>query len=183
MALGASGGIAHGVTIQQSFKASSWRRQPDPQEGRSPRLPARRIYVPELDLLLKPDTARHLLGSSTRARALFGCSDTRCCPHGVSDMLDRPARHALFQRARELEAIARSPESVRAQSFLDSRVRPVSDTLARAANFGALDESLRKKLAKKQTQVGGFRMALAHSIEANPTPTFATAPVRRSSRR
>ena len=55
----------------------------------------KRVYVRELDLLLKPDEARLLLESAARARSLFGCRERHICPRGVQDMLENPARHFL----------------------------------------------------------------------------------------
>jgi hypothetical protein len=40
--------------------------------------------------MLKRDEARLLLESTTRARSLFGCRDSHCCPRKVQDMLDKP---------------------------------------------------------------------------------------------
>jgi hypothetical protein len=57
---GAVGGIAHGVTMQQSFHASSWRRPPVPDGGFGP---SWRVYVPQLDLLLKPKMAQALFAA------------------------------------------------------------------------------------------------------------------------
>jgi hypothetical protein len=53
LAFGAVGGIAHGVTMQQNFAASSWRRPRLKRSGG----PGWRIYIPQLDLLLKSNMA------------------------------------------------------------------------------------------------------------------------------
>ena len=129
LAFGAVGGIAHGVTMLQSFKAAGWRRPRIPGNGG----PSRRVYIPQLDLLLKRDAAKALLGSSPRVRALCGCRDTHCCPEGPCDMIGRPARHALYQRAREIEDLGATPESLRILQYLDERVRRVSDDVAAIA--------------------------------------------------
>ncbi len=96
LAFGAVGGIAHGVTMLQSFKAAGWRRPRSPGNGG----PSRRIYIPQLDLLLKRDGAKALLESSPRVRALCGCRDTHCCPLGPRDMIGRPA--SLFKKQAEI---------------------------------------------------------------------------------
>ncbi|MGH6899317.1 MAG: hypothetical protein ACREJ5_22660 [Geminicoccaceae bacterium] len=46
-----------------------------------------RVYIRELDLMLKPDEARLLLESTTRARSMFGCHDRHCCPRTVQECL------------------------------------------------------------------------------------------------
>lgn len=94
-------------------------------------------------------------------------------------MLAHPGRHALFQRAREIERIAQTPLPIRAESFVEQTVRPVSDDLARVAGFASLPDDVRLKFGKKQTQVSGFRAALTHLAEG-PLPSTAVAPRRRS---
>ena len=178
LAFGAVGGIAHGVTVHQNFKASAWRR-PRPEGGGGFAPPEKRVYIPRLDLMLAPDVARQLLQSSTRARGHFGCNDQRCCPRGMHDMLAHAGRHAMFQRAREVERIAQTPLAVRAGTFLDQTVRPVSDDLARVAGFASLPDDLRQKFGKKQTQVSGFRAVLTHLAEGS-VPSVSVVPRRRS---
>ena len=87
------GGIAHGVTMQQSFRASNWRRPPAESSGFGP---SWRVYVPQLDVLLKPKAAQMLFAASPKIKAMCGCRDTHCCPHGSRDMMERPARHAIY---------------------------------------------------------------------------------------
>ena len=176
LAFGAVGGISHGVTMQQNFKAANWRRPPDAGGGGS----VRRVYLPQIDMLLKPTVASTLIQSSTRVRALCGCKDTHCCPHGVRDMIGRPARHALYQRAREIDAIATTPETVRVSRYLDERVRRVSDDVAAVAGMTGLNADLQKALQKKQGEVSRFRQAMAHLAEVAPPESIAVAPPKRS---
>jgi hypothetical protein len=100
LAFGAVGGIAHGVTMQQNFKASGWRQPPVKGKGG----PSWRVYIPQLDLLLRRNAAQRLFAASPKINAICGCRDTHCCPHGPRDMLDHPARHAIYQRVREISA-------------------------------------------------------------------------------
>jgi hypothetical protein len=178
LAFGAVGGIAHGVTMQQNFRAASWRRPPDSGFGGA----IRRVYIPQIDMLLKPEVASALIGSSTRIRALCGCRDTHCCPHGIRDMIGRPARHALYQRAREIDGISATPESVRVARFLDERVRRVSDDVAAVAGMTGLTSDLQKKLQTKQGEVSRLRQAMVHLAEVAPPKSVALAPPKRSAR-
>lgn len=178
LAFGAVGGIAHGVAVHQNFKASAWRRpRVEGTHGFAP--PEKRIYIRQLDAMLSPVDARQLLQSSPRARGQFACNDQHCCPRGVQDMLAHASRHAMYQRAREIERIAHVPQAVRSGTFVDQTVRPVSDDLARVAGFASLPDDVRKKFGKKQTQVSGFRAALTHLSE-EPVPSVAVVPRRRS---
>jgi hypothetical protein len=104
LAFGAVGSIAHGVTMHQNFKAASWRRPPAAGGGFGAQP---RVYLPQLDFLLKPSAAQALFAASPKIKAMCGCRDTHCCPHGISDMLTHPGRHATYQRAREVERLSR----------------------------------------------------------------------------
>ena len=173
LAFGAVGGIAHGVTMLQNFSASGWRRPRTPSQGGGP---VRRVYLPSLDILLKPEVAQALLTSSQRVRARCGCRDTHCCPHGVSDMISRPARHALYQRAREIEMLSGTPQSIRAAHYLDERVRRVSDDVASIAGLSSLTPELRDRFRKKQGGVARFRQAMAHLAQLSTPETVAVVP-------
>jgi hypothetical protein len=123
LAFGAVGGIAHGITSGEQFVARHW-RQPRGKGGWSVQ---RRVYVPEIDLVLKPKEAQALINAAPRARGLFGCKDTKCCPRGVTDMLDNPGRHFLYQRIKEVSGLSQMPEQLRAQQFLERQLRPTTD--------------------------------------------------------
>lgn len=174
LAFGAVGGIAHGVTTNQGFRASSWRLPPKESGGGM----GRRVYLPHLDMLLKPDIARQFLTSSQRIRSQHVCRDPHCCARGLSDMLDRPARHALYQRAREIERLSEVPGSVRVAKYLEN-VRRVSDDVALAAAFDKIDGEFRKKLQRKQKGLAHFRDAMAHLATVSAKESVAIPPLRR----
>lgn len=179
LAFGAVGGIAHGVTGQQNFKASSWRRPRVPSSGGAPW----RVYIPQLDLLLKPRTAAALFTTSPRVKAMCGCRDTHCCPHGPRDMLEHPVRHAIYQRAREVERLSSVPQSLRAEHYLNQNVRSVSDDVARIAAIPMSDADLVVGLQKKQREMSRFRQIMAHIVEGADSASIAAAPPRRQAQR
>jgi hypothetical protein len=179
LAFGAVGGIAHGVTVQQNFKAASWRRPPLPRPGGQPR----RVYLPSLDMMMRPEDARAFLGISTRVRSLHACRDTHCCPGNMGDMIRYPGRHALYQRARQIESLSAMPETVRPTHYLDEHVRRVSDAVAAAAGLPSLAERLQASFAKKQRHLGSFRRVMASLADASPPESIADPPLRRSVRR
>ena len=111
LAFGAVGGIAHGVTMQQNFRASGWRR---PRVQGSGRTELACLHSRSLICCSRRKTAQTLFAASPKIRAMCGCRDTHCCPHGTRDMLGHPARHAIYQRAREIERLSAVPQSVRA---------------------------------------------------------------------
>ena len=177
LAFGAVGGIVHGVTMQQAFRAAQWRRPATPGRGG----PTWRVYLPQLDMLMKRSTAQALLRISPRVRGRYGCRNTHCCPRGVLDMIERPARHALYQRAREVEWLSETPQTIRAERYVDERVRPVSDNVAAIAGISELDETLRKIIVGKQQKMSRFRQVMAHLTEAQSTHSVAIPPPRRAS--
>jgi hypothetical protein len=179
VAFGAVGGIAHGVTMHERFDASGWKKQRQPGTGWS--MP-KRVYVNELDLMLKPDEARLLLESTTRARSLFGCRDRHCCPRGVQDMLENPTRHFLYRRMEDVTELGRTPESLRAQVFLERHLRPMTDRVLAAASINWSNEAMANKTRDKRRRLDALRVALSHQREAVPPRSFATVPVRRVAR-
>jgi hypothetical protein len=176
LVFGAVGGMAHGVTVNEEFSAANWRRPPSSSTGFGP---SRRVYFPQLDMLMKPDAADALLRTSPRIRALCGCRDTHCCPHGVKDMLQRPVRHALYQRAREVEQLSATAPSLRVGRYMDERVRRVSDDVASIAAMPGLPAEVQKGMMKRQTEMSLFRQAMAHLAESSTEDSMAMRPQRR----
>jgi hypothetical protein len=179
LAFNAVGGIAHGVTVNQNFKTSSWRNPPQKKKKGGG---GWRVYLPQLDMLVKPEVAEKFIESSQRVRGRHVCKDTHCCPRDLRDMLDRPARHALYQRAREIEKLSEVPESLRVSAYLEN-VRRVSDDVALAASFDKVDEKFRKRLQEKQKDLGHFRDAMAHLSTMSSDVAGAIAPSRRSTKK
>lgn len=179
LAFGAVGGIAHGVTMHERFETSRWRRERQPGSGWS--MP-KRVYVRELNPMLKPDEARLLLESAARARSLFGCRDRHCCPRGVKDMLEDPARHFLYQRIRDVAELARIPESLRAQTFLERHLRPTTDHALAAANINWSNEAMANKIRDQRKRLDVLRVAFSHQWEATPPRSFSSVPLRRAAR-
>jgi hypothetical protein len=178
MAFGAAGGIAHGVTLGERFDASSWRK---PRKGGGFG-PQRRVYVPAIDALLKPKEAEALISSSGRARGLFGCTDTRCCPRGIKDMLENPGRHFLYQRMKEIGGLSQVPEQLRPQRFLDTHLRPATDKALAAATIHWEDDVMAKKMQENRKRLDALRVALGHHAERMPPQSFANLPKTRAAR-
>ncbi len=141
-----------------------------------------RIYIPRLDMLMKHDEAEGFLNSSTRTRGRFGCRDTHCCPGGISDMLDRPARHFVHQRSLEIERIGRTPPSLRVDTYLDQFVRRASDDVAAASGLGAITDKTRERMRKKQAVISRYRDAMTHLAEVDSISSAAEPPLSQSAR-
>lgn len=179
LAFGAVGGIAHGVTLHERFDFSGWRRERQPGSGW---LMPHRVYIRELDLMLTRRQARLLLESTTRARSLFGCRDSHCCPRNVRDMLENPARHFLYRRMEDVAELGRTPESLRAQAFLERHLRPTTDHALTAANINWSDDVMVNKTRNQRKRLDALRVAFSHQLEAAPPRSFASAPLRRAVR-
>lgn len=179
LAFGAVSGIAHGVTLKERFDSSHWRKERHAGHGWS--MPPR-VYIRELDLMLKRDQARLLLESTARARSVFGCRDRHCCPRGIQDMIENPARHFLYRRIEEVADLGRTPESLRAQTFLERQLRPTTDHALAAANINWSDDAMANKTRNQRKRLDALRVAFSHQWEATPLRSFASAPLRRAAR-
>lgn len=178
LAFGAVGGVAHGVMMFEGFRASGWRRPP----SGIPHTPAPRIYLQNLDMLVKRERAQILLEHSVRMRSLHVCRDTRCCPRGLRDMLEHPGRHYCYSHARQIETVASVPESQRVSLFMDRFVRPQSDLLASAASLQFSDDALNSALASKHRRMGRVRGVLSHMAESFEADSIARIPQSRRQR-
>lgn len=180
LAFGAVGGLAHGVMAHEGFSASSWRRPK--VEGQSGGL-APRVFVPALDMLLPKAKAEVLLGHSIAAKGHYGCQDPRCCPKGMRDTFQHPARHYLRQRAREVELVSAIPPSLRVSEFLEKKVRPTSDAVAAAAALKLPDNTLAVAIAKRQKVTSRMRLALSSLADRYTPPEFVILPKARDERK
>jgi hypothetical protein len=174
LAFGGVGALAHGVTMGERFDTSHWWR---PRLSGSFGL-SRRVYVPTLDLLLKPAEARVLFDFGARVKGLFGCRDTRCCPRGIVDMLDNPAQHFLRQRIEEVSKLGAVPESLRASRFVDQRLRSTTDAVLQAANLDWSDELLKKRIHKQRKRLDQMRITLADLADSGIQRSVSVVPAR-----
>ncbi len=180
LAFGAVGGIAHGIAEKEHFRIAGWKK---PQQESNVWTQPTRVYLPELDMLLKPNEAQGLFSSSTRVKSRYGCKDTHCCPNGIKDMVARPVRHFIHQRSEEVKSLIHMPPSIRPQRFLDERIRKVSDDIAAAASLKSVSDVFKGKVEKKQSVVSKFRRTMSHlvdnykehAIEAPKKPLSSTA--------
>lgn len=97
-------------------------------------------------------------------------------------MLDHPARHAIYQRAREIERLSAVPQSIRGEQYLNQSVRRVSDDVARVAAFPIGDPDLLNGVQIKQREMSRFRQMMAHVVASANPASVAMAPPRRQVR-
>lgn len=180
LAFGAVGGLAHGITMLERFKAGSWRkpRKELPQGGG----PVTRVYVPRLDLHLKRAEAVAFLKSSTRTMGRFGCRETHCCPGGIDGTLDNPTRHFVHQRSNQIAELSDLPQSMRPTEYLERSVRPIAGDVSAAFGLGAITDDLKGKLEKKMKSMGRFQQAIGHFAKVDEMQSAAQVPQTRSER-
>lgn len=178
LAFGAAGGLAHGITQWEGFDSGSWRRSQSGNGFSS----HHRVYLPQMDMLLKPADARRLFETSPRVKALFGCRDNSCCRRGLTDMLQKPARHFLYQRIHAVSALGQIPEQLRAQQFLDQHLRPATDIALAASNISWVDEAMRKRTHEQRKRLDTLRVVLGSYETKRQKPLSAYLPKTRVSR-
>lgn len=132
--------------------------------------------------MLKPSDANALIGNSTRAKAMFGCADPRCCPRGVRDMLASPVRHFLCQRVGEVSRLGQIPEQIRPQRFLDQNLRPMTDRALVASTINWEDTDMTKKMQQNRKRLDALRIMLGGQAEREPDRSFAQLPLTRAAR-
>ncbi|RLJ16771.1 hypothetical protein DJ030_09950 [bacterium endosymbiont of Escarpia laminata] len=178
LAFGAVGGIAHGITNRERFSASDWHK-PSDNRGRAPQ---RRIYVPQLDLMIPRQQAEKLFESFPKARSLFGCQDKKCCQRGTTDMVDKPAHHFLYQRTQKVAGLNQIPEQLRAPHFLERDLRPSTDQILKATKTDWGDEAFNMKLQKQRVRIDTLRVALGEHEQKHRMRSYSPHPQIRATR-
>lgn len=177
LAFGAAGGLAHGVTQNERFDAGTWFRPRGSGGGGGDR-----IYVPSLDLLLKPAEAQLLFDAPARTRHRLVCRDSACCSRGTIDTLENPTRHFLYQRIREVAGLGQIPEQLRPGRFLEQHLRPTTDMVLAASNVEWSDEKLAKKIRQQRKRLDALRVALGDLELKTPVRSFSFQPTTRAAR-
>lgn len=171
LAYGAVGGISHGVAQRESFDLTDWRKPPS--GGR--RGLGQRVYVQDLDRYLTEGQAHAFFGArGTKAR--FACNDASCCLQGLDDMLDNGHAHFITQRSRQIEEIARVPETRRAEHFLLRQLDPAVRSTRQASKLKMADEVVQKLVDASKSRLIRLRDALGALHEAQVDASRSRVP-------
>ena len=170
LALGAVGGIAHGIGERERFVARDWDVEPPPRKpgkrfGRAVLLP-----VPGLDRSFRHDDFS-AIATARGGRRLVACGDRSCCPQGLVSMLADPRAHIAWQRFRVVRELARVPDARRPEHFVEVEVRKADRAARDLAALRTGKQSVDKALAKWRKRMDGMsRMFETLAEEARPSP-------------
>jgi len=166
MAFGAVGGIESGITLGERFDVGALVNKPKQTGGGF--APAPRVYLAPIGAFVSREQARTLL-ARPGLRSALGCRDTSCCRRGPVDTQLDPRRHFILQRDREVNALSRRPETVRAGTYLEEFLRPATDLALRAARQDSSLDVIRQRLE-------GWRRTLGAINQQGPARSFAIVP-------
>jgi hypothetical protein len=175
LAFGGVGGLSHGITYGERFDTGAWLA---PRGSESFGL-SRRVYVPALDMLLKPKEAEMLFAFGPRAKALFGCHDSTCCRRGVPDMQAYPAQHFMRQRIDEIANLSLATPNLRPGRFVDKHLRSPTDAMLAAAQLDWPDPKLGARVSAQRKRMDRMRVALGNLAETGlSNRSVAAVPLR-----
>ena len=169
LAFGEVSGIAHGITIQESFDEYGWRKKRSGGGGIG-----KRVYIRELDIHLSPDEAKTLFGAPG-AKSKFVCHDTSVCPYGAKDMLDRPGSYFAKVRIKQVADLLVIPPKVRAAEFMEKQVRPITDHAAFAVSKKLGDPQLEQKFDRNRRRLDRLRPVLGALADRSGASVHAKA--------
>jgi len=171
MAMGAVGGISHGVGQREAFQASAWNRPPKGGPGGGTR-----AYVPELDRYFTEEQMQAIY-AARGGRSRFSCNDTSRCPGGADDMFENSQAHFIAQRHRQIEALSNTPEARRAEYFLLHQLDPAIRTARFGAKLKIEDEKVADVVSKAKTRMIRLRDALADLDSRGEVDTRSRTPL------
>ncbi len=178
IAMSAVGGLCHGVTLRERFNAAGWKKASNYPGFSMPH----RVYLPALDLYLKSQDAKRLFEGSMGLRNHFGCSDPKCCPRGITDMIQKPGAHFLNQRMRQLAVLGSVTNSIRPQEFLQRYIRPTADAVVRFGQSKSLNDAERERAERQRKRLDLLRIGLEDLIASTRSASTSVVPETRAAR-
>ena len=140
-ALGGVSGFACGLEGKQRFDTSDWLRPAESGGGGG----SKRIFISGLDRSLSIAEMRQLFDHTRTSRSIFGCSDPNCCGD-IDKMLRHPEAHQAVQMGKLVKGLSETPESLRAEQFLENYLLDRVKIAGRANRIRNMDDDLRKKI-------------------------------------
>lgn len=178
LAFGGVGGLSHGVTTGERFDSAHWRR---PRSTGSFGL-SHRVYIPQIDMQLTRREAEALFALGTKARSHFGCRDTNCCPRGITDMMENPARHFLYQRINEVGSLSQVPDALKPAKFVEQHLRSTTDRLVAATALPFQDDEFATRVKHQRKRLDMMRVVLGKLASRASELSIARLPKTRAAR-
>ena len=175
IAFGTVSGVAHGIGERERFDASAWHKPPEARVDSGQFGRAVRIGIPGLN---RSATKKELelLTKANGGRRLISCSDRACCPHGYSDMIADPRRHAVYQAFNAINSLQAVPDLKREHHFLNGpmaiadrrgrEIRNLNIPAAAAAECGFDAAEFMKRLNEHSRKLEQTRTALERLHDA-----------------
>jgi len=177
VALGAAGGISHGLGEKERFAADDWNKPPILRTGGGGR--ERRLLVLGLDRLLSVKQVE-LLMAADGGRRLLSCQDRACCPNGHNDTLKDPKGHYLHQRTKPLKRLSCVPEARRVDDFLRCDLDPATRIAETAAKLVLADTGTMEMLRRTNERLARLGPVLRDLHATVGDGSHADAPARRA---
>jgi len=152
IAFGFVSGTAHGLGERERFDARGWNKPPKERDPNSSF--ARPIYIPVPDFdrsFLMRDLQRVI--AATGGRRLVSCQNRQCCPHGLNSMVEKPRAHIAYQRFQAMKRLFETPDTRRAQHFLDNEMRNAERKARDLSRVNTGDDKLNKALADSRKRI------------------------------
>src|SRR6267143_2319239 len=178
VATGAVTGLCHAVTVAEQFDSAFWLK---PRNGDIYSLRTR-AYVSKLDLNLDVKIAKAVIERNAKNRALFACHDRTCCERGLTDMLEKPGKHFVYQRMQQIGSLGRVPFSVRTSEFVDNELRQLTEDLIKATGLDLGDAPLTKRLLAQRRRLDALRVMLSKQLSKGTKRTAAPSLATRRAR-
>jgi hypothetical protein len=178
LAFGGVGGLSHGITVGERFDSAHWRRP----RGEESFGIAARVYLPQIDLQLSAKEAEIFFALGTKVRAQFACRDTNCCPRGLTDMIENPRRHFLYQRANEVAALSRVPDALKPANFVELSLRSTTDRLVAASMLPFKDTDFSNRMIGHRKRLDMMRVILGKLALNSTQLSVARLPKTRAAR-
>jgi hypothetical protein len=167
MALGASGGLSHGLSTKEHFDLNTWRKPPSTKM----RLGAR-YYVEQLDRYFSEAQLRAIFAlKGGKARA--GCLDQTCCPHGAEDMIDSRDAHFLRKRSDQIADLSGVPDHRRGQHFVERHLDRAVEAARQIARCEIVDDKLAETVGGAKIRLTRLRDAIVQHLEETSGATHS----------
>jgi hypothetical protein len=161
---GAISGFAEGIGERERFDARDWNKSPKIRGDDDVFGQTKRVAITDFGRTVTATELKKLF-EAKGGRRLIACGNRDCCPHGLSDMLNNPKRHSVYQRRRQIQEIEATPDLNRAQHFLDGEMTRADRLARQIKELRTGDQALTKRMVQHSRRLEKLRSTLEHFHE------------------